>query len=170
MSLKVIGVLCIVISCGGCGFLLAAQYMVRIRSLRNLMLALEYMECELQYRCTPLPLLCRQAGQQSHGIVQKLFSDLADELEAQISPDPERCMAAVLDRHSEMDSTLFAIAQQLGMNLGKFDLPGQLRGVERIRMLCGEKLEKLTQNKESRLRSYRTLGLCAGAALAILLV
>lgn len=170
MNLKIIGVLCILASCGGCGFMLASQYMVKIRTLRNLIAALEYMECELQYRGTPLPQLCRQAGQRSQGIVQKMFGNLAEELDTQISPNPERCMAAVLDRLGGIDGTFAEVAQQLGMNLGRFDVSGQLRGLESIRILCSKKLEMLAQNKESRLRSYQTLGLCAGAALAILLV
>ena len=170
MSLKFIGVLCVVAGCGGCGFLMASQHMMRIRSLRNIATALEYMECELQYRCTPLPQLCRQVGQRSQGHVQKLFTMLAEELEAQISPDVERCMALVLDRLGYIDGTLEEIARELGLNFGKFDIPGQLRGLESIRLICHEKLDYLTQNNDSRLRSYQTLGLCAGAALAILLV
>ena len=170
MSLKFIGVLCIVAGCGGCGFLMASQHMMKIRSLRNMLATLGYMECELQYSCTPLPQLCRQAGQRSQGDVQKLFCMLAKELEEQISPDVERCMASVLDRLGGLDTILASIARELGMNFGKFDIPGQLLGLENIRMICREKLEILTQNNDSRLRSYQTLGLCAGAALAILLV
>jgi len=61
-------------------------------------------------------------------------------------------------------------AEELGGNLGRFDIPGQLRGLENTRKECCDKLQMLTQNNDSRLRSYQTLGLCAGAALAILLV
>ena len=37
-------------------------------------------------------------------------------------------------------------------------------------MLDREQLRELERNRQQRLRSYRTLGLCAGAALAILLL
>ena len=55
-------------------------------------------------------------------------------------------------------------------NLGKFDMSGQLRGLENARNVCRENLELLMYNKDRRLRSYQTLGLCAGAAVAILFV
>ena len=95
---------------------------------------------------------------------------LAEELEAQISPDAQRCMAAVLDTLADADETLYGILSSLGMSLGRFDMPGQLQGLENSRNACREKLELLKQNKDRRLRSYQTLGLCAGAAIAILFV
>ena len=55
-----------------------------------------------------------------------------------------------------------------GAYLGRFDLPGQKQGLEEVREACRMELEALGKNRETRLRSYGTLGLCAGAALAIL--
>lgn len=170
MSIKWIGAICIIAGCGGCGFLMGFQYLAKIRLLTNLAEALDYMECELQYRCTPLPQLCRQTGQQSQGKIRQVFLLLAEELEAQISPDAQRCMAAVLDTLTGADETLCGILSSLGMSLGRFDMPGQLQGLENSRNACREKLELLKLNKDCRLRSYQTLGLCAGAAIAILFV
>ena len=149
---------------------MASQHTMRIRSIQNMIAALEYMECELQYRCTPLPLLCRKVADHSQGKVRLLFSMLADELDAQISPDVYRCMTSVIGKLCNADKSLCDIATEMGRNLGMFDLSGQLRGLESTRNLCREKLDNLLQNKDSRLRSYQTLCLCAGAALAILLV
>jgi hypothetical protein len=58
----------------------------------------------------------------------------------------------------------------LGRTLGHFDLDGQIQGIEAVRQEAVASLDKLTKDKEARLRSYQTLGLCAGAALAILLM
>ena len=57
---------------------------------------------------------------------------------------------------------------QLGESLGRFDLPGQLRGLEAIRRETEQTLQEVHAQRENRLRSYQTLGLCAGASLAIL--
>ena len=170
MSFKLIGAICVIAGCGSCGFLMASQHLARIRWLQNLITALDYMECELQYRCTPLPQLCRQAGEQNPGKIGQILMLLADDLEAQISPNAGRCMAAVLDRLGNVDSLLQTVLLEFGSNLGRFDLSGQLRGLENTRNICREKVEQLTQNKDGRLRSYQTLGLCAGAAIAILFV
>ena len=58
----------------------------------------------------------------------------------------------------------------MGSSLGRFDMEGQIKGLEAVRGFCRRELEGLSQNRDSRLRSYQTLGLCAGAALAILFV
>lgn len=170
MSLKLIGVLCVITGCGGCGFLMAAQYLSNLRQLQNLIAALDYMHCELQYRCTPLPQLCRQAGNQSTGKVKQIFCLLADELDAQVSPNVERCMASVLDRQDCVSEAMHTVLLRLGSNLGRFDMIGQLQSLAHCREMCAERLSRLQQGKEMRLRSYQTLGLCAGAAIAILFV
>lgn len=168
MSIKFLGALCIVIACSGCGMMMKASHLHMIRSFQALISSLEYMECELQYRCTPLPLLCRQAGERSHGTIQQLFISLADELEAQISPNVGRCMAAVLARSRNLDLCLKEILTDLGNDLGKFDLSGQIQGFSSTRKKCEGILKRQMQNQDSRLRSYQTLGLCAGAAIVIL--
>lgn len=170
MNYKLIGAVCVIIGCGSCGFMIAGQYLSKIRLLQSLVTVFEYMECELQYRCTPLPQLCRQAANCSQGKVQRLFLVLADELDAQVSPNAAICMQAALDRVGLRDTTGHWILCELGNSLGRFDLNGQLRALLYVRNLCNEKLEHLMKGRDSRLRSYQTLGLCAGAALAILLV
>jgi len=58
----------------------------------------------------------------------------------------------------------------LGTSLGRYDLPGQVKGLQNVREECTLELEKMKNNQEERLRSYQTLGLCAGTALVILLL
>ena len=170
MQLKWIGAVCVIVSCGGFGFLIASQQIRRMRLLQNLIAVLDCMECELRYRCTPLPQLCRVSVHRNHGILWEIFCELAEELESQISPDPERCMASVLDRQEHTDAVVRRILMGFGANLGRFNMEGQLRGLEETRTACQNQLAVLMENKERRLRSYQTLGLCAGAAIAILFV
>lgn len=170
MSLKVIGAICILFGCGGCGFLMAAQHRSKIRMLQALIHGLDYMCCELQYRSTPLPLLCRLTADHIQGRIGALFLAFSEELESQILPDAAKCMTTVLAKYEDVDSVVKDILLELGDNLGKFDIPGQVRGLENVQLRCKKSLELLLENKDMRLRSYQTLGLCAGAAVAILFV
>ena len=63
MEFRWLGAIMIIAGCGGYGFSLAARYRQQERTLSELINALERMECELQYRMTPLPELCRMAAQ-----------------------------------------------------------------------------------------------------------
>ncbi len=170
MYFKIIGSLCVITSCGAFGFLLASQQRRCMGYLQNLIDTLDRMECELRYRATSLPQLCRVSVNNKFGKIQDIFHSLAEELESQISPDPERCMAYVLGRNTDLDEVIRDALMDFGVNLGKFDLEGQLQGITQTRERCIDRLNTLRQNISQRHRSYQTLGLCAGAALAILFV
>ena len=69
-----------------------------------------------------------------------------------------------------MTDNVSKIAITLGRTLGRFDLDGQLIGLENARRDCRRAVDALSENRDNRLRCYQTLGLCAGAALAILFI
>lgn len=56
----------------------------------------------------------------------------------------------------------------LGSGLGKYDLPGQLRAVDLAMDRLRSLLEQCQAEQRSRIRSYCTLGVCAGLAIAII--
>lgn len=170
MAIKWIGTVLILASCGGFGISLAASHIREENAFRQLAGMLDYMECELQYRLTPLPDLCRQAASNFQGSVSQAFLSFSKQLESQIAPDPAFCMAAVLSEKRNLPSGVTDALNLLGQTLGRFDLPGQLKGMEGVRAECRRQLEILSENRDARLRSYKTLGICAGAAIAILFI
>lgn len=170
MVIRLIGAACIITVCGGCGFFLAWQYTQEEKILRQFIEVIDYMECELQYHLTPMPVLCRQSAAQVNGLLRKVFLDLADELENQISPDVERCMYSAIGKIQEIPQKIRILLGQFGKQLGRFDLLGQIKGLNGVRQACQRNLKELDNNKAVRLRSYKTLGICAGAALVILFI
>ena len=168
MEIKWVGAALILAGCGGFGFSLAAAYRREIRILHQLLELLDFMECELQYRLTPLPELCRKAAGHITGAVKAVFRELARELEFQAAPDAGSCMASALAHVPELPGSCKTVCRQLGQTLGSFDLPGQLKGLEGAKVTCRAALGELEKGRDNRLRSYQTLALCAGAALSIL--
>lgn len=168
MSLKLMGAVLIIAGCGTVGFSMAAAHRREEAALRSLIRGLDFMGCELQYRLTPLPELCRRAAAETDGSVSQVLMQLATELEAQISPDAVSCMNAALAKTSRLPHRTKKNLQLLGSSLGQFDLQGQLTGLEAARKQCRLELDELSRDRDARLRSYQTLGLCVGSALAIL--
>lgn len=168
MSLKIIGAVLIIAACGGVGFSMASAHRREESALRQLIGALDYMGCELQYHLTPLPELCRCAAAECGGCVSQVLLRLASELENQIAPEASSCMNAAISKTPKLPHRIRKNLTRLGGSLGRFDLPGQLKGLESARHMCRRDLEELSKNRDVRLRSYQTLGLCAGSALAIL--
>lgn len=170
VMIKWIGAVFIVCGCGMVGFSMAAAHRREENLLRQLIGALDYIQCELQYHLTPLPELCRQAGMQRKSVTGQVLLMLARELDCQTSPDVECCMNEALCEVEDIPERTKHAFEILGASLGRFDLEGQVRGLEAVRCFCRKELEELSVNREVRLRSYQTLGLCAGAAVAILFV
>ena len=170
MGYKWIGAILILGSCSSCGFAIAWGKRKEEALLAQLLRVLQVMEAELQFRLTSLPELCRMAAGECRGILQTVFLNLYRELTCQKMPDAGSCMYAALQRTGDLPSRVRRPLVQLGHTLGRFDLPGQIQGIREVRKRCEESLTNLRKNREERLRSYQTLGVCAGAALAIILI
>lgn len=166
--MKLLGAVMILLGCVGGGFTLVAGYRHQVQTLQQLVQALDYMQCELQYRMTPLPALCRSASQVCTGCVKNVLLQLCAELEAQITPDAATCMYAALSKCNNLPGRLHKCLVLMGDSLGRFDLAGQLQGLGSVQRYAQFELEQLRRNQDVRLRSYQALGLCAGAALVVL--
>lgn len=169
MYLKLTGAILIIVGCGGYGILMAIHHRRETAALHQLAQVMEHMICELEYRLTSLPELCRFGAQQSKGPVKTFFLALAKAMDEQVSPDVGICTITALKEIGSMPSYTSAQLQSLGQTLGRFDLAGQLTAFERCKQSCIAQLEVMEHQQAQRLRSYQTLGFCAGAALAILL-
>lgn len=170
MTAKWIGSILILTACAYFGTRTAYTHLYEEHTLRQLISLLETFSWDLQQNLTPLPTLCRRAGQERNNILTKIFSQLATELEAQIRPDVYHCMLAVLAKTKHVPIHTRSVLEQLGRSLGRFDLEGQLSGLSSVRSNCIRILEMLNKNRDLRLRGYQTLALCAGAALVILFI
>lgn len=164
---RIIGAGCIFLGCGSFGFAMAAAHRREEAEMCRFLAAVEYMSCELSYRLTPLNSLCRSAAENSSGTVRQFLIALASALERQTAPDAQACVYEVLV-HLEITPRLRKLFRELGTTLGRFDLPGQLRGLEGTIRSTEEALRALRDGAADRRRCWQTLGLCAGAAMAIL--
>ncbi len=170
MMIKIIGAILVIIGCGGFGFHVANNYRKEEKSLRNLIDILEFMECELKFHLTSFPALCKQVASEYKGEIGNVFLELSNEMEKQISPKPEDCMILAINKSKALPPITRKCMLALGKSIGHFDLEGQIKGLQSVIGECTRHFDLLLANRDNRIRSYQTLGLCAGAALAILFV
>lgn len=170
MNLRILGAVLVVAGCGGFGFAVAAGYRREERAMQMLIRAIDYMICELRYRMTALPELCILSSQQCTGPVRTALAQVSALLSRQACPDAAGCMEAALASSVKLPEAAKRNLRLLGASLGRFDAQGQLQGLESVKELAQRDLAGLRSGLEGKLRSCRTLGLCAGAALAILLI
>lgn len=170
MNIEGIGAVLIVAGCGSCGFYAAAAGNREVKILKGILRAVSFMESELRYNLKPLPVLCAETAGISKGSIREIFENLSKELESQLLPDAASCMASAIEKSHDIPGRARQLLHQMGQTLGRFDLTGQLNELEQLFASCEKELNICTQGQENRLKGYRTLGLCTGAALAILLL
>ncbi len=167
--IRFMGAALLIAGCGGFGFSVASAHRREAALLRHLIKGLREMEWELKYRLTGLPGLCRVAGDAAGGELRSVFQELAEKLDRREVDEISGCLNGILLSHS-LPRSVRRNLRQLGRSLGRFDLEGQLQGLEVLRQQCRQDLSALEEGAQQRLRSYQTLALCGGVALAILLV
>ena len=170
MNYRIIGAILVVASSSAVGFRIAAAHRRETAVLQQLIRALDFMICELEYRLTSLPELCGLTAMQVEDPLRALFYTLEKELQMQVSADAYCCMSVALEKTDNLPESVKGNLKLLGKTLGRFDLQGQLSGIASVMQLSKRDLDGLQNNQEMRLRSYRTLGICAGIALVILFV
>ena len=164
--LRLSGGFLIVLGCGCFGFSVAANYRDRILDLYEIVRLLELIKAELSYRLTPLPTLMRRVAGQSYQY-QKLLCRFADTIDSQVLPDLCSCMKIALG--TQVTDHISSVFQRLAASLGNYDLQGQLRQLDGLVEQIRREIKELEEKKDAKLKLYKTLGLCAGSALAILL-
>lgn len=168
MSYKWLGAILIIAGCGGTGASMIAYHKRDEHFLKYLIHVLQYMECELQYRLTPLPELCRTSAGEVKGALSTVLLNLAREMDWQIIPDVDGCMASAMRKSNDLSPKMRIYLHKLGQAIGRFDLPGQLAELQALKAACESDLKQMQENSAIRHRNYQTLWLCAGAALVIL--
>lgn len=167
--IRLLGAALLMAGCGGFGFTIAAAHRREAGMLRKLISILQELEWELRYRMTELPELCQIAAHGATGPLREIFQELAEKLNRREVSDISGCLNGILCKQ-ELPKYVQRNLKQLGASLGRFDLEGQIQGLEAVRYQCRMDLEKLEENSVQRLRSYQILALCAGAALVILFI
>ena len=170
MFMRLAGACLILLGCGSFGFLIAGNAVREMYALRNLINAIDYMICDLQYKSTPLPALCKSIATTTSGAVSRLFHTLAGELESSESPDVTDGMKKALSRCKELPIMTYQLLERLGQRLGLFDLDGQVRTLDAVRQEAMQMLNACKEGHEVRSRSCKTIAVCAGAAIVILLI
>ena len=150
--------------------MLASAYRKQVRLLDQLHKMVQLMRWELCYKLTPLPDLCKDVSGQFTGILSKIMSDLSQRMEHNSDPDVRGCMHTVLENYSQLPPRVKRLLIHLGNILGRYDLEGQLQGMDSIIQLCEREYTYLEKDRATRVQSFRTLGICAGIALSVIFV
>ena len=173
MIVTVVGCILIIGACSYIGFFLGKQYNTRFEQIKKLRSSLKMLETEIGYSMNPLPEALFRVGSRISGPVGTLYEHTSQVLEKNAGLPMEQIWKGGLDRLSEEGSLKreeLDVMDDFGLGLGGSDREEQLKNLhlaqEHLRII--EASAESDRNKYERM--YKTLGVLAGAALAIVFI
>ena len=166
--MKLAGVIFILASAWSVGCRFSSSMKLRCELVKRLMDALQILRNELSFLGTPLSDAFRAVAGSSVGPWGQVFGDMAArmEMERWLTPETAAEKALVLVN----DEPVVHIMMNLAGKLGSYDLEAQLCGIDYAVDAAKSLLCELEEEKKLRSKTYKTLSICAGAAIAILLI
>ena len=170
--IRMVGAGLVVLSAGAVGFGYARGVRLQYTQLEGLVWCMDYMKSEISTRLTPLPVLFSMLG----GCQQKDVGAFFEEAGRALS-QPPGCTIPVAFKRALQKYSAFAPGEDavqalygLAMGLGRFELESQLAAIEACLRTLDTLRLSLQAQKKTRCKSYETIGICAGLALAVILL
>lgn len=170
MTIRMLGAIVLCLGASGIGFSASRTVRRTVKTMQQLKLALEMMRCEISYTLTPIARICRIAASGSEGEVHILFERLAAVFSGTYPEQDgwaKELIAATL--HSVPPEVAETMAELIA-SFGRFGVSEQLRLIDLTLEKVQAALAQLDTDKKQRCRCYETLGICAGLAIAVLVL
>lgn len=170
--MKIVGILFVMLSSLSVGLRYAHMVQQRCTTIGQIILALRLLKSELSTHGTPLPEAFGLLAAATFGSAAAYFSSAAKEMNRNrwISPKESLQMAEAHLKEFTIKDPAIQILRDLSSGIGKFDMDSQLNALENAISRFELLRHSAEQERSVRCRTYRTLGLCTGIALAILLI
>lgn len=167
--IRLIGAAMIICGAGSFGIAKTVQFYRQQRHLRAFLNALVILKCELNYTLFPLPKLCRVTAERAERTCAEFLRKYASLLESGscrsvAAREALSCVRSCLPPDASM------AVLELFSTLGRYDVEGEENILNLTQHRLKSALERGETEKRPMAKGYALLGICTGAAIAILLV
>ena len=172
MAFRFLGMLAIMVGSTGLGLYYGARETFRLRELLEFKKALLILASEIEYMGTPLASACGNIVQRTEGVVQALFQNFAQRLEASDSETAyqlwTQSLGAIKEK-SYMAKEDIVVIDGFGKTLGYLDKELQQNAIAHTIGYIKEKAATLQAAGDKNKRMYRSLGVIGGLLITIVL-
>lgn len=168
MNIRIFGAIMIIVGCSAYGFILVSAYRRELKALSQFLEFLDRMECELLYKGSSLPVLLECLSINRKGMIYDFLKTLTAELNAQIQPHVNACVSAALQKHQTIPPQTKQMLIKFGQTLGQYAQEGQILEIRALKQELRQQIAKLEAEKDTKTKTYQTLSICAGAAIAVI--
>lgn len=169
--LKLMGAFCVLLGAVWWGLGAVGRLRDRTRTLERLRGALCYLEEELAFRLTSLPVLLERLSQRGDGQASRFFGEVLEGLrrdpEGGVRQSWRRAMVRQLPMLAEEERQALL---EVGETLGRYDAQAQRQVLKQAAQRLEECRCRSAQEEHRLGRVYAALSLAGGAALILMLV
>lgn len=171
--IKLVGLIFIILSSSGLGYVLGTRFSMRVRELKLLKVALQMLETEIVYSNTPLPQAFESIQWRTSKPVNELFKMMSSNLNKKIYGTVGEAFSSAIDGVKEkmaLEKDDIEILKSFGYSIGNSDVEGQVKSFKMILKQLDSQEIKAEESRNKSERMYKNLGLLTGIAIAILLL
>lgn len=173
MLVKSLGIVIILIASSLFGYSLSYDYLTRLKNLEQLNKMLLLLKGEIKYNNSGIGEAIMKVASQSENIIGK-FLDYTwrqfNEKECSIKEAWDKGIVGVLEPEAKLKPEDILIVREVGLNLGITDRETQINNILNTMDVIEIKIKELNETRGEKCRLYRTLGVMAGAFMAIVLI
>jgi stage III sporulation protein AB len=143
----------------------------RLEQLRQLRLALELMQGELELHMPTVSGLFETVGEQLNGALGEFFIGTAVQMSAVTGRPPKAAMKLQLENQPlNLGLEEKHMLLELGGTLGRYDLEGQARTLDLYKRRLDERIEAESRAFRQRSKAWMTASVCTGLMLVVLML
>lgn len=152
------------------GFSAAGSVRKTAKDLQQLKLALEMMRCEVSYALTPIGTVCEIVSRSCTGEIRQFF-ELARTKYVSSETVTEHWVSETVGRTlHRLPNTVREAITELFTSFGRFGADEQLRLIDLTIEKTEAAIKEVDADRAQRCKCYRTLGICTGLAVAVLVL
>ena len=166
--MKLIGIVFILFSAISVGSKISCGLKQQCGYLRNILDVLQVFEHEVAVRCTPLPETFSVMASMAQGNIKRVLLGVSEQMQQQRWTSPRSAMEHALIEFP--DDLVGEIFLDLSNKIGRYDLDTQLAEIALAKEKTKQVLTHLEEERRMKSKTYKTLSICAGLAVVILLI
>lgn len=172
MLFKLLGGSLVILSCSMIGFLIAGQYQLRPKILRNLQTAISMLETEINYGHSPLPEALKNIAKKCDKGISELFLNTVKYISERSGLTAGEAWEEALEDffpNSNLSRADMEILSAFGKYLGATDIQDQIKNIKLTLIHLRQQEVAALEERQKNEKLWRYLGVLSGIMVFLLL-
>lgn len=173
-ALKIVGAVLLISATSMYGFQMGNAYLKRIDNLKELKKCIILLDGELKYNNTPLRIAMEKIALRNQSVFSLFFKKVAELMECDKSMDiseawEESVNKIINEDYCFKDNDISKLIE-FGRTMGNLDSESRQSAFEGYMFEIDMDVEEVLEDKDNKVKMFRTLGIMAGLFITVLIV